>query len=267
MAYLKIDYFSEILNRAVQMGVILPEQDQTNEQLQGYKNIPFRKDARLPVLYLLHGLTDNYSTWLRNTSIERYASERGIAVVMPEGYLGHYTDMAYGYDYGEYLTKEIPQVVQEFLPCISTERKDTFAAGNSMGGYGALKWALACPEQFSSVALFSGAMYMGIDVLNDPLHFPVRYWTDVFGDFRQFQGSRNDLAACARRAMGQGQNTTSIYMWIGIDDWLLRSNRQLKDELQRDGFPVIYNETLGGHTWADWDREIKRYLDWVTLNR
>ncbi len=267
MAYLKIDYFSEVLNRAMQMGVILPEQEETVPQLSGLRNIPFQADRKLPVLYILHGLTDNYSTWLRNTSIERYASEKGIAVVLPDGYMGFYTNMCHGYNYFDYLSKEIPKVVHEFLPCLSTRREDTFAAGNSMGAYGALKWALACPEQIFSVGLFSGSFNIGMDILNDNMHFPLSYWNDVFGDIKNYTGSENDLSASAKAAKANEKIKSDVYMWTGESDWLLYSNRLMKDELLSDGFHVIYRETQGDHSWSDWDREILNYMDWIEQRR
>lgn len=266
MAYLKIDYFSEVLNRAMQMGVILPEQDETDPQLSGLRNIPFQADRKLPVLYILHGLTDNYSTWTRNTSIERYAAERGMAIVLPEGYLGFYTNMQHGYNYFDYLSKEIPAVVHEFLPCLSQKRADTFVAGNSMGAYGALKWALACPEQIAGVGLFSGSFNIGMDILNDHMHFPLQYWSDVFGNMKEYQGSENDLVTSAKAAKLNVKLKPDIYMWTGENDWLLYSNRLMKDELIKDGFHVVYRESQGNHAWSDWDREIANYMDWIKQN-
>lgn len=64
----------------------------------------------MPVLYLLHGLGDNHSTWVRRTNIDRYANQEGIAVVMPEVQRGFYTDMAYGPAYFTYITEELPRL-------------------------------------------------------------------------------------------------------------------------------------------------------------
>ena len=43
----------------------------------------------------MHGSSDDHSIWLRRTSIERYAAEYGIAVVMPAVGRSYYCDMAY----------------------------------------------------------------------------------------------------------------------------------------------------------------------------
>lgn len=266
MAYLKIDFFSEVLNRAMQMGVILPEADITDERLQGYKNIPFSGQEKLPVLYLLHGLTDNYTTWLRNTSIERYASERGIAVILPEGYLGFYTDMYHGYSYYTYLTEELPAIVRKALPCISRRREDTFVAGNSMGAYGALMWSVRHPESIACAGLFSGSYHINIEVLNNKMGFPVRYWEDVFGEIKSFVGSNNDPEIAVEQHRNDN-NKPRIYMWTGNKDWLLYSSRRMSEKLLKNGYDVLYRETDGDHSWADWDAQIVEYLNWLPLER
>ena len=78
MALIHVDFFSEVLGMSSQLDVILPQK--THGEI-GIASAA--KKEKYPVLYLLHGMTDNQSTWQRNTSIERYAAEKGIAVVMP----------------------------------------------------------------------------------------------------------------------------------------------------------------------------------------
>ena len=65
MALIQCDFYSEALQLSTSMTVILPQ--------------PVR--SRYPVLYLLHGLSDDHTIWLRRTSIERYADPLGLAVV------------------------------------------------------------------------------------------------------------------------------------------------------------------------------------------
>ena len=113
--------------------------------------------AAPPVLYLLHGLTDDHTAWTRYTSIERYAAARGLAVIMPQVHRSFYADEARGLKFWTFLSEELPAVVAEFFR-VSTRREDTFVAGLSMGGYGALKWALRQPERFAAAASLSGAL-------------------------------------------------------------------------------------------------------------
>ena len=146
MALIHVDFFSEVLGMSSQMEVILPQQ--TEGQI-GIGHV--EKQNKYPVLYLLHGMTDNQTIWTRNTSIERYAAEHGIAVVMPNAHLGWYTDMQYGFDYFTFFSEELPTLCERFFPCISNDPKDRFVTGNSMGGYGAFKLGLTCPENMQEL--------------------------------------------------------------------------------------------------------------------
>lgn len=95
--------------------------------------------------------------WMRRTNIERYAAARNLAVVMPAVGRSFYQDMAAGPRYWTFLSEELPAIMRGFFP-LSEKRADNFAAGLSMGGYGAMRLALAHPERFAAAASFSGAL-------------------------------------------------------------------------------------------------------------
>ena len=116
------------------------------------------KKEKYPVLYLLHGMTDNQSTWQRNTSIERYAAEKGDrcgnALLSSGMVYGHEIRIPVFHLYLSGSARRLPK----FFPCISDLREDNFVAGNSMGGYGALKLALSRPDRFCAAASLSGGV-------------------------------------------------------------------------------------------------------------
>ena len=151
MAFLQCEFHSDVLGRACSMNVLIPQKAATQI---GMDSAGVSGRAEYPVLYLLHGLSDNHSIWMRRTSIERYAAAYGLVVVMPSGERGFYTDMAAGYRYWTMLSEELPQIVRNLFP-VSAKREETFAAGLSMGGYGALKLALRCPERFAGAVALS----------------------------------------------------------------------------------------------------------------
>src|SRR5262245_55041248 len=93
-----------------------------------------------PLLYLLHGLSDDHTAWLRYTAIARYADAAGLAVVMPAVQRSFYTNEAHGHRFWDFVSEELPSVVHSFFQ-VSSEPSETFVAGLSMGGYGALKLA------------------------------------------------------------------------------------------------------------------------------
>ena len=100
MAHLRCDMTSESLGMNTSLEVILPDKGKL-------------KDA--PVVYLLHGLSDNCSGWSRYTAVERYARDCGAAVVMPEVQRSFYTDMALGPRYFTYVSQELPRLCARFF--------------------------------------------------------------------------------------------------------------------------------------------------------
>lgn len=257
MAFLRVDFFSDALGMCSQMQVLLPETGRHNPKI-GF-------DRPYPVLYLLHGMGNDHTAWARLTSIERYARQYKLAVVMPSTHHGWYTDMAYGYRYWTFLSEELPQICTRFFPCISPAREDTFAAGASMGGYGALKCGLCAPQRFSRVASLSGATDLAS--LCADLEDPDGYWSSAFGPAEAFIGSANDLHAQAERLAASGGPKPEIYMWCGQQDALLALNDASAAHLKKLGFAVNYTTGAGDHDWKCWDAQIERVLDWLPLER
>ena len=109
------------------------------------------------VLYLLHGYTGDGGDWMRLSRLERYLENKQAVAVMPDGGKGFYTDTCSGDAYWTYLSQELPQFIETNF-AVSNRRERTFAAGLSMGGYGALKLALRRPERYAAAASFSGVV-------------------------------------------------------------------------------------------------------------
>ncbi len=158
MALMHVDFFSDVLGMCMDMDVIIPQKTRGQIGMEGTVG-----DGRYKTMYLLHGMSDDQTIWQRRTSIERYVSKLGIAVVMPTTHLAFYTDTAYGLKYWTFISQELPRICREFFPRMSHKREDTLAAGLSMGGYGAWKLGLGAGETFGAAASLSGALDIGAD--------------------------------------------------------------------------------------------------------
>ena len=248
MALLHVNFYSRTLERETQMDVILPE---AAKKLIGMEGVATRQ---CKTLYLLHGMSDDQTIWQRRTSIERYAAAYGLAVVMPTTDLGWYTDMYRGDKYFAFITRELPAVCRDLFPMMSPRREDTYVAGLSMGGYGALKCALRAGDVFSRGASLSGAA----DIRQLP---PGGYWEDVFGPREQIPGSFNDLFAAAEAL--PPENRPPLYMWCGTEDSLLPGNHALRDHLLALSYDLTYAESAGNHAWQWWDLRIQDVLRWL----
>ena len=256
MALLHVNFFSDVLGMATSMDVILPEQTMGQIGMEGRAS-----DKPYPTLYLLHGMSDDHTIWQRRTSIERYVSDMGIAVVMPTTHLGWYTDMAQGNRYWTFISEELPAKCRSFFKNMSDRREDTFAAGLSMGGYGAFKLGLRCPDRFAAVASLSG----GLDAaecckINDE---PI--WGQIFGKAEDVPGSDNDLFAVAKRLKASGKELPKLYMWCGTEDFLYHQNTRMRDHLQKLGYDLTYEESPGDHMWSCWDEKIQSVLKWLPI--
>ena len=247
MAHLVVDYYADALGVQTRMHVLLPQR---------------LAAGKAKTLYLLHGMSDDEGTWMRRTSIERYAEEKGLAVVMPDGGLGWYTDMYRGLAWFKFISGELPALCRRFFPILSDKREDTYIGGNSMGGYGALKCALRAPQTFSRVISLSGALDAADTAINNTVPATRRYWEDVFGPAEDVSGSENDLFAAAT-ALTDPALRPQIYMWCGTEDFLYGQNTRMRDHLRALGYDLTYEESPGDHQWRHWDKKIADALDWL----
>ena len=247
MAHLVVDYYADALGVQTRMHVLLPQRPAA---------------GKAKTLYLLHGMSDDEGTWMRRTSIERYAEEKGLAVVMPDGGLGWYTDMYRGLAWFRFISEELPALCRRFFPILSDKREDTWIGGNSMGGYGALKCALRAPQTFSRVISLSGALDAADTAINNTVPATRRYWEDVFGPAEDVSGSENDLFAAAT-ALTDPALRPRIYMWCGTEDFLYAQNTRMRDHLRALGYDLTYEESPGDHQWKYWDKKIADALDWL----
>lgn len=255
MAYAHVYLFSESLQMSTSVVVILPQR--TSEQIG---MVGQRREADPPVLYLLHGLSDDETIWTRRTSIERYAAEYGLAVVMPRVERSFYQDMAHGERYWTYVAQELPSLVAQFFR-VSTRREDTFVAGLSMGGYGAMRLALAQPHRFAAAASLSGAL----DIAH-PLVRPARsdFYENAFGA-AEVAGTESDLLELARRS--DPDVVPQLYLACGTEDDLYPMQHSFLEAAREQGLPVHTDLGPGEHEWGYWDARIQDVLAWLPIHR
>ncbi len=254
MAFIQCEFKSDILEIGCSLNVILNE-----KALK--ENGP---EHRSPVLYLLHGLSDNHTAWTRKTSIERYAEEYDVAIVMPAINRSFYTNMHAGYKYFDFIAQEVPQVARSLFP-IASGRSNTFVAGLSMGGYGAFKLAMSKPNEYAAAVSLSGALDLGSMEYEQGERLPE--WENVFGDRDTFKDGENDLLGLAVKLQASDSPKPDFYQYCGTDDFLYPTNTSFFQHCQQIGLKIDYSESEGDHNWEHWDREIQAALDWLPLKK
>lgn len=239
MALIEMRYFSQALGKQTAAFVITPEVGKG----------PF------PVLYLLHGLSDDYTIWLRRTSIERYVANLPLIVVMPDGGRGFYCDAAHGYQYETALGVELVDRMDRTFPT-RAERSGRCVAGLSMGGYGAIHYALTFPEKFAAAVSHSGALAFGHKSTSWDEKPVAPEFQRVLGE--DFVGGKNDLFALAE--VSDKEKLPALRIDCGINDFLIEDNRAFTAHLNTLGISHQYEEHPGAHTWEYWDTHIQDSL-------
>lgn len=249
MSLIQMSFFSKALNMYTGANVILP--------LPQDPSVPVRE---LPVLYLLHGMSDDCTAWQRKTAVERYALEHNLAVVMPNGGMSSWENMAHGGRYRDFVLDELPETMRGMFP-LSAAREKNFIAGCSMGAFGALKLALARPEAYAAVGCFSGS------------HFEYRSENPINRAMlaRVYDDGQIDAAdartAADARAAAAGNLPLRIYAACGDRDLLRENAEKSRDFLQSLGgsLEVRFEMLPGRHDWMLWDESLRRFIEFLDL--
>lgn len=152
MALFTLEFFSKSLMVTTQVSVLMPSVGMQDDPKAFYTS-----GRKYKVLWLLHGSNSNHTDWIRYTNIVRYAENRDLIVVMPNvlnSDYSNYSSFADGFNVWDYIPNELMPMIHSWLPA-SDKPEDNFIAGMSMGGNGALMFALGYPEKFGGVAVLS----------------------------------------------------------------------------------------------------------------
>lgn len=251
MAKLLCNVISYTLRRTVDVQVILPTPTIPESMGMG-GSLPPRHTPKdkYPVLYLLHGMGNNHAQWTGYTNVELYAEERQIAVVMISGENKSYVNHKNGDLFYDFIAKELPDFVCGLFP-VSLRPEDTYIAGLSMGGYGALIHGLSAPQRFAAIGAFSPATHINPAAILEPA-----------GDAPP--APEHSPIALAARVTEQGTQLPPLYISCGTEDFLYSANVDFVQALQKMEQPVTWSSVPGyGHAWRFWDREIERFMDWL----
>ena len=263
--FLTCHYFSHCLQRNVEINLVIPTPEGNEQITEGGKETRYPYESGLPVVYLLHGAYGDNSSWMRFSSIERYAQAHGCIAVMAGVENSFYQDMSHGSPYFTYMTEELPAYITRIFPA-SKKREDTCIAGFSMGGYGSWYLALSRPDLYGKAASMSGALDIAAlyaSAQKGEVDSPFR-WRDCFGDsLDALEGSDQDILALLQKRKEEG-NLPALYQSCGSEDFLFTLNQDVHQKMNNMGVPCEYYEVPGHmHNWDFWDQDIRRILDWM----
>lgn len=253
---------SAVLKSYITYYVIIPSYYKEDTMGVPLDRIYPQKRDPLPVLYLFHGGVADASCWIRYTDIEALAEELNMAVVMPNVGNSYYTDMVHGPAYYMFVTEELPRMVRSVFP-ISEKREANFAAGLSMGGYGALKVVLRNPERYKGAVSLSGVVDI-MDLLTCGRYEELLDLDSIYGSDREkVRGSKEDLYFLAKELAAGKKQIPDLYLAVGREDYFAKTNGEYADFLKELGIDRCFELDEGNHDWDFWSPHLRRGLKWL----
>ena len=237
MALMHTLFTSSSLKRRSAMNVFVPEKPHSDGK------------PGFPVIYLLHGRSDDENSYADH-GIRALAEKYEFIVVMPDGGRSFYTNLASGENYWDLISLELPRLIATMFPA-RTDRASTFAAGLSMGGYGALKLGLRQPERFACIGAMSAVADIAWVGRKEGCMCDAEV-NNMFGSRTGMTGTENDLFELLKTP-APACGFPELVLRCGDSDMLIEDNREFVRKLQNTNIKFDYAETPGaGHEWPYW---------------
>ncbi len=251
---------SGILGRTMRYAIYLPP---------GYE----ASTRRYPVLYLLHGYTDPEWAWVQfgqvphiADAVIRSGEAPPMIIVMPEaGVTWYMNDHAGNERYEDYFFDELLPHIEATWP-VRRSREFRAVAGLSMGGHGALIYALKHPAMFAACMPLSAAVYTDEEVIGMPQDRWDYVWGKLIGTGLEGEArltdhwKANNALYLARQVDRELVRRVSFYIDCGDDDFLYKGNAALHVLLRDLNIAHEYRVRDGGHEWSYWRSALPEVL-------
>ena len=257
MAVYRIEYYSDALRRMTSFEMFIP-----NDPRRQGQGVPPAM-SELKTLFLLHGYTGRSENWIPGWMPERY----GFAIVSPTAENSCYLNReATGGAYETMVGVELPDYVHRTFG-LARSAEDTFIAGVSMGGFGALHLGLKFPERFGKIGAMSAALIVhgiaGMKPGEDNGVANYDYYRACFGDLDRGEESEANPEVLVDGLLAAGKPLPAIWQCCGAEDFLIEPNRAFHRFLAERGVPHVYEEGTGKHDMVYWQKEILRIIPWM----
>jgi S-formylglutathione hydrolase FrmB len=257
-----MNFESQYLRNNTEISIILPDKPRDQEPAEFYGS-----GAKYKVLWLLHGTYGDHTDWLRKSSIELYACEKNLAVVMPSALNSNYSnwdDFAIGYSMYDFMTEELMPLIYNWFP-ISDKREDNYIAGLSMGGGGSIKFAVNHPEKFAAAAILSSAprnlRAIDLETANARTLTSIKNAGGLEAYVDSYENAWDKLA----ELNGKGV-LPRLYFACGTEDFLRERFDEFKRYAQEIKLDATFEDGPGGHEWRFWDTYIQKALVFFGLD-
>ncbi len=206
-----------------------------------------KRNLRFPVLYLLHGYSGKYSTWLiKAPELQALATANQVIIVCPDGgFSSWYFDSPIdsNYKYETHVAVEVPAFIDSAYKTIAN-RQSRAITGFSMGGHGGLFLGFRHSATFASCGSMSG----GVD-LND-----TKRSYDILKRLKDSSVQKLSVLAVVQN---KPTDSLAIIIDCGVSDFFYNNNKTLHQQLLQQKVAHDYIERPGKHDWVYWGNAIQ----------
>jgi enterochelin esterase-like enzyme len=223
-----------------------------------------------PVLYLLHGYTDNQTGWVQFGEIMHIADAAiksgkatSMIIVMPDadtGIPGYVNDAKGEWRYEDFFFQEFMPFIEKTYR-IRSDKHYRAVAGLSMGGGGSFYYALHHPELFSSACPLSAATDAAI--LDSLTNFS--YTKGITGKAKEDYYKKYNVADLIENIPDDQKDAVKWYIDCGEDDFLIEGNSLVHLAIHKKGITHEYRMREGVHSWTYWRQSLPEVLEFVSM--
>ena len=261
MKYLLIIIFvswSINISRAQEKWVLSSVYLEKPDTVLVFKPRNYNKVQSYPLVYLLHGYSENYKQWAQTTDLQKLADQYGFMIITPDGFTTYYINspLKHGVQFETFFFKElVPKVHRSF----NIDAKNIFISGLSMGGYGALRYFILHQDYFNSAGAMSGALDIDAAIFRAASR---AFWSS--------DRMVNDLSAHLGVPENHNWNQYSIFNLVrqnpgfnrpfifdcGTEDILYPASARLKRLTDSLEIPATFISRPGTHNTAYWQQAV-----------
>ena len=260
--FMMIGLFTTIATQAQEKWVLKSAYLANPDTVLVFKPKTYNQTAKYPLVYLLHGYSENYKQWSQTTDLQKVADQYGFIIVTPDGFTSYYINSPInkGSRYEDFFFKKlVPKVNESF----SIDEKNIFISGLSMGGYGALRYFILHPDYFNTAGSTSGA-----------LEIDYSKFQKVSQQFWQTNRMTDDLIRNIGNPKIEDWNKYSISTLLkqtpdfkkpfifdcGVEDVLYPNSLNLKQLTDSLKIPTTFISQPGNHDTEYWSKSIDQHF-------
>ena len=228
-----------------------------------YTPSSYLPEKKYPLVYLLHGYSENYSQWGKINNLKKLADDFNMIFVCPDGFQSWYINSPYdaGSQMEDFFFNElVPKIHKSF----NIDSKNIFITGLSMGGYGALRYFLLHQDYFNSAGSMSGALEIDFNLLN---HASIVFFnssritndlTTLIGNYKNNKWYKYDI----NELLTKLKNCKEFILDCGREDILYPSTLKTIKTMEKLNCPYVFISQPGNHNSKYWNKTLSFHLQY-----